>query len=296
MKNVWNDSTIGNLKGKIVVITGATSGIGKAAALVMATKQAEVVIAVRNVSKGEQVVAEAKKANPEAKISVRKLDLSDLKSVTACAEGLKKDYQRIDVLINNAGVMMCPLSRTAEGFEMQFGTNHLGHFAFTGNLLPLLGKGSRVVVVSSLVHRRGRLDLGDLNWEKRKYDPSKAYFDSKLANLYFTYELAKKLEAKGVRVTAAHPGWTATDLQKHTPTFKFLNKFFGQGPQDGALPTLRAAFDDDAKSGDYFGPSRHFEMHGNPIKVQSNKLSHDVGIGRALWERSESLTGVHYPS
>lgn len=253
MKNVWNDSSIGDLSGKTIVITGATSGIGKAAALVMAEKNAEVVIAVRNVAKGEQVVAEAKQNHPNSNISVRKLDLSNLESVSTFAKALKQDYKRLDVLINNAGVMMCPLSRTAEGFEMQFGTNHLGHFALTGQLLPLLGPGSRVVVVSSLAHRRGRLDLEDLNWEKRSYDAYKAYFDSKLANLYFTYELAKKLETKGVRVTAAHPGWTATDLQKHTPTFKFLNRFFGQGPREGALPTLRAAFDDDAHNGDYFG-------------------------------------------
>ena len=163
MKNVWNDSSIGDLSGKTIVITGATSGIGKAAALVMAEKNAEVVIAVRNVAKGEQVVAEAKQNHPNSNISVRKLDLSNLESVSTFAKALKQDYKRLDVLINNAGVMMCPLSRTAEGFEMQFGTNHLGHFALTGQLLPLLGPGSRVVVVSSLAHRRGRLDLEDLN-------------------------------------------------------------------------------------------------------------------------------------
>ncbi|MCG8443366.1 MAG: short chain dehydrogenase, partial [Caulobacterales bacterium] len=199
----------------------------------------------------------------------------------------------------NAGVMVPPYAKTEDGFELQFGTNHLGHFALTGRLLGALkaAAGSRLVVVSSLAHRYGGLDFADLAWESRPYSARRAYCDSKLANLLFAHELARRLEAAGAnapRVTAAHPGWTSTDLQRHASSFRFLNIFFGQDIRAGALPTLRAAFDPDARAGDYFGPSRHFEMHGPPVTVRSNARSRDEDAARRLWEISEELTGVAY--
>jgi NAD(P)-dependent dehydrogenase (short-subunit alcohol dehydrogenase family) len=233
-----------------------------------------------------------------ADVSVRELDLANLESVKTFAESILKEYDRLDILINNAGVMMCPYSKTRDGFEMQLGTNHLGHFALTGHLLPFLKKtkGSRIVVLSSFGHKMGNLDFSDLNWEKRKYNTNKAYGDSKLANLYFTYELARKLEGEGnnPKVTAAHPGWTATELQRHSGLMGFLNKFFAQGVDMGALPTLRAAIDADTKPGDFFGPGKHFEMHGHPVKVESNARSHDRNAARELWKQSEEMTGVKY--
>ena len=194
--------------------------------------------------------------------------------------------------------MMCPYAKTADGFEIQMGTNHLGHFALTGRLLPLLKKteGSRIVVLSSLAHKMGDIDFTDLNWETRKYNTNRAYGDSKLANLYFAYELARKLQDSGNTpvVTAAHPGWTGTDLQRHSGMMGFLNPLFAQGVDIGALPTLRAGFDPAAEPGDYYGPSKFFEMHGSPVKVSSNDKSHDLQASRELWRMSQELTGVTY--
>lgn len=294
-KSTWDAANIPDQKGRVVIVTGASSGLGKETARVLAEKNAFVMIAVRNVRKGQGVAEAIHKEYAAADVSVRELDLANLESVKSFAESVLEEYDRLDLLINNAGVMMCPYSKTRDGFEMQFGTNHLGHFALTGQLLPLLKKttGSRIVVLSSLAHKMGNLDFSDLNWEKRKYNTQKAYGDSKLANLYFAYELARKLESEGNNptVTAAHPGWTATELQRHSGLAGFLNNFFAQGVDMGALPTLRAAIDPDAHPGDYFGPRKHFEMHGYPVKVKSNARSHDRDAARELWKQSEELTG-----
>jgi len=295
-KAKWNVANIPDQKDRLVVITGSSSGIGKETARVLAGKHASVIIAARNLKKAQGVADAILGEFAKADVTVRELDLSDLASVEKFADSVARDHDRLDVLINNAGVMMCPYSKTQDGFEIQFGTNHLGHFALTAHLLPLLKKtkGSRIVNLSSLAHKGGDLDFSDLNWEKRKYRTTKAYSDSKLSNLYFTYELARKLN-KGDNhpiVTAAHPGWTETDLQRHSGAFSFLNRFFAQGTDLGALPTLRAAFDKDAKSGDFFGPSKFFEMHGAPVKVKSNPRSHDVNAARELWEHSEKMTGA----
>jgi NAD(P)-dependent dehydrogenase (short-subunit alcohol dehydrogenase family) len=229
---------------------------------------------------------------------VRELDLSSLESVSTFAKGINRDYDRLDVLINNAGIMMCPYSTTQDGFEIQMGTNHLGHFALTGRLMPLLEKteGSRIVALSSGAHAMGNIDLTDLNWEERNYNTQRAYGDSKLANLYFTYELARRLESNGnnPRVTAAHPGWTATDLQRHSGIMRFANLFFAQNVAMGALPTLRAAFDEDARQGDFFGPEGMFHMRGYPVVQDSSKLSHDKRNARRLWDVSEELTNVRF--
>lgn len=297
-KSPWNANNITSQSGRVVVITGATSGIGKEAARVLAGKHAVVVIGARNTAKAEDVAKEIQGEFTGAQVEVRALDLSSLESVSAFSESILRDYDRLDVLINNAGIMMCPYSKTREGFEIQMGTNHLGHFALTGKLLPLLKKteSSRIVVVSSMSHKMGDINFTDLNWETRKYNTNKAYGDSKLANLYFTYELARKLEEGegNPKVTAAHPGWTATGIQRHSGVIRFLNNFFAQGTDMGALPTLRAGFDAKSGQGDYYGPSKFFEMRGNPVKVPSNKRSQDTQAAKQLWKVSEELTGVAY--
>lgn len=294
----WTTNDIPDQTGKTVIITGATSGLGKEATKVLAQKGAHVIMAVRNTKKGEKVKQEIMSQTGDGSISVSALDLSSLESVKQFTDRMKTELESLDILINNAGVMMCPYSTTKDGFEIQMGTNHLGPFALTIQLLPLLTKtpNSRVVNTSSLAHKAGDIDFSDLNRENRKYKTMKAYSDSKLANLYFTYELTGKL--KGVEnapiVTAAHPGWTRTDLQRHSGLARFLNNFFSQSVAEGTLPTLRAATAPDVESGDYYGPSRFREMHGAPIKVKSNERSHNKEAAKQLWELSEQLTHVSY--
>ncbi len=294
----WTAENISDQSGRIAVVTGSSSGIGYEAARVLANKHAKVVLAVRNAQKGENALQKIKAQNPNADVTVLMLDLANLKSVKQFADEYKNRFDRLDLLINNAGVMMPPYSKTADGFELQFGTNHLGHFALTLQLLDLIEKtdSSRIVNVSSIAHKSGNLDFDDLNWEARKYDKMKSYGDSKIANLYFTYELQKKLNEKGstVKVMAAHPGWTATELQRHAALFRFLNNFFAMKIEQGTLPTLRAASDPDACGGDYYGPDGWQEMRGDPVKVESNARSHDSAIAQKLWDVSEQLTGVRY--
>jgi len=294
----WNTNNIPDQKGRVVIITGATSGLGKEAAKILSTKNATVIMAVRNTAKGEVVVAELSKTFPHAKLEVRKLDLDSLNSIKSFAEGVIASYDHLEILINNAGVMTCPFSKTEDGFEIQMGTNHLGHFALSGLLMPLLKKtiGSRIVATSSIAHRQGNIDFEDINWEKRKYNTTKAYGDSKLANLYFAYELARKLkdDPNAPLVTAAHPGWTSTELQRHSIIFRVLNPFFAQNVANGVLPTLRAALDESAKSGDYFGPSGFQELKGSPIVVKSNEMSYNEANAKRLWEVSEKMTGIHF--
>lgn len=297
-KSNWSENNIPDLKGKVIIVTGATSGLGKEATRILTQKNATVVMAVRNTKKAEAVAQEIKKQHPNAQIDIKEMDLSSLASVKLFANNVLKNYDQLDVLINNAGIMACPFDKTQDGYEIQMGTNHLGHFALTGLLMPLLEttKNARIVATSSLGHRMGHIDFDDINWEKRKYNSSKAYADSKLANLYFTYALANKFnsEKKDIKVTVAHPGWTRTDLQKHSWYMRMLNPLFSQGPDQGVLPTLRAAFDPNANSGDYFGPSRFFEMHGSPIVVKSNERSHDKEAAKKLWHISEELTSIKY--
>ena len=294
----WRIDKITDQTGKVVVITGASSGLGKEAARQLAGKNASVVMAVRNVKKAEDVKSEILKQFPQSDIKVKHLDLGSLSSVKQFAVDINNELDQLDILINNAGVMMCPYSTTEDGFEIQMGTNHLGTFALTGHLMPLLKKtrNSRVVVTSSIAHKQGNIDFSDLNWEKRDYKTSKAYGDSKIANLYFTYKLAEKLkeDPDAPTITVAHPGWTKTDLQRHSGVFQFLNNFFAQKVEVGVTPTLRAATDTEARSGDYFGPSGFAELNGYPIRVKSNALSHDTESANKLWDLSEELTGVHY--
>jgi NAD(P)-dependent dehydrogenase (short-subunit alcohol dehydrogenase family) len=257
-----------------------------------------VIIAVRNLQKGNVAADKILGQHPNAEVKVMELDLANLESIRKFAMEFKNNYSRLDLLINNAGVMMPPYSKTADGFELQLGTNHLGHFALTGLLFDLIKatSGSRIVNVSSTGHAYGNLDFDDLNWEKRQYKKMQAYADSKIANLYFTYELQKRLDQDGGKpvVTAAHPGWTATELQRHAGFIRFLNNFFSQDITMGALPTLYAAVGADVKGSDYYGPSGWREMKGYPTKVNSNELSHNEEIARKLWEFSEELTGVKF--
>ncbi len=294
----WTIENIPSQEGKVVIITGSTSGLGKEACRVLAEKGAKVIMAIRNAAKGEGVVKEIRQDVPEADIEVMELDLGSLKSIKGFADKFSGQFDRLDILINNAGVMMCPFSKTEDGFEIQMGTNHLGHFALTGHLMPLLKKteGSRIVATSSMGHRMGNIDFSDINWEKRKYNTGKAYGDSKLANLYFTYELARKLkgDSHDPMVVAAHPGVTSTELARHSKFFRGFNIFFSQNVSMGTLPTLRAATDPDTKSGDYFGPKGFMEMQGYPVKVDSNNLSKDENIAQKFWSLSEEMTGVRY--
>ena len=300
MKNSkkWNTDNISDQKGKVAVVTGSSSGIGFEAARALADKNAEVIIAVRNKNKGEKAIQKIMEQNKNANVKLMLLDLASLKSVKSFSEEFKQKYNRLDLLINNAGVMIPPYSKTEDGFELQFGTNHLGHFALTGLLLNMIKKtpNSRIVNVSSSAHKYGNINFDDLNWEKRKYTPWKAYGDSKIANLYFTYELKDRLSGNdsNTKVTAAHPGWTATDLQRYAGYMHFLNKIFAMPAKQGALPTLRAATDENAESGDYFGPDGFMEIKGYPAKVKSNELSHNKAIAEKLWEVSEELTKVKY--
>lgn len=299
MKNAqWNAENIPSQAGRIAIVTGSSSGIGYETARVLANKQAEVILAVRNLDKGNTALAKILQQNPDAKVKVLELDLANLASVKNFAANFKANYSQLDLLINNAGVMIPPYTKTIDGFELQFGTNHLGHFALTGQLLSLLinTRGSRIVNVSSAAHAMGNLDLDDLHWEKRSYAKWKAYGDSKLANLYFTYELDRQLKAHNLDsiVTASHPGWTATELQRTASFIAFLNGFFAQDITMGALPTLRAAIEPDLKGSEYFGPQGFMEIRGYPVKVKSNELSQDQAIAKKLWSVSEKLTKVKF--
>ena len=294
----WTAKNIPNQKGKVVIVTGSSSGIGYEAARVLANKEATVIIAVRSLDKGNKAVEKILGQNKDADVKVMQLDLADLKSVKNFAENFKKNYPSLDLLINNAGVMIPPYSKTADGFELQFGTNHLGHFALTAQLLEVLvkTKDARIVNVSSGAHKVGNINFDDLTWEKRSYSSWRAYGDSKIANLYFTYELNKKLKENNLNViaTAAHPGYTATQLQRNMGIFEFLNNIFAQNISMGALPTLRAATEDSLKGAEYFGPNGLMEMWGFPVRVESNTLSKDEAIAKKLWKVSEELTGVKF--
>jgi NAD(P)-dependent dehydrogenase (short-subunit alcohol dehydrogenase family) len=295
MKN-WGFSDIPDQTGRVAIVTGANTGIGLETARMLALRGAEVVLACRSKEKGQAAVDSIRRENPSGSAQVELLDLSDLESVKAFSDTFMAARQRLDLLIDNAGVMVPPFSRTKQGFELQFGTNHLGHFALTLRLLPLLERtpGSRVVVVSSTAQNIGRIDFDDLNWERRSYKPWPAYGQSKLANMMFTLELSRRLAAAGskVLVTAAHPGYTATDLQRTAGVVRLFNPLFAMKPAGGALPTLRAAVDSSASPGSYWGPSRLFEMNGPPALAGVSRRAKDEAAAAKLFEVSESLTGV----
>ena len=294
----WTFDDIPDQSGRKALVTGANSGIGFETARALARNGAHVTLACRSLKKGQTAVERILGETPDAAVTLEQLDLSDLTNVKAFAERFKAQHERLDLLILNAGVMVPPESKTAQGFELQFGVNHLGHFALTGTLLPLVQatEGSRVVVVSSTAAVRATIDFDDLQFEKRGYAPWLAYGQSKLANQLFARELQRRLRATGssVLVTAAHPGWTVTDLQRTSPLVSFFNPLFGMKPPQGALPTLRAATDPEAAGGDYYGPSGFLQMRGYPIRVDMVKRARDDSVAARLWEISEDLTGVRY--
>ena len=293
----WSESDIPDQSGRIAVVTGANSGIGFETARALAAKGARVVLACRDAAKGRDAESRLRAELPEALVRFAPLDLGSLASVEAFAKQLASDEPSLDLLCNNAGVMMPPLGRTADGFELQLGTNHLGHFALTGRLLELLrrGRSARIVSVASLAHYLGRIDFGDLNAEKG-YSPTRAYGQSKLANLLFVRELARRLEARGepIVAAAAHPGSTRTNLQQHSRLMASLVGLFSQQPSGGALPTLYAATAPGVRGGDYYGPGRVLEMVGPPRPARSTRASKDPETARRLWEVSERLTGVAF--
>ena len=285
---------MGDLSGRVAIVTGANSGIGRVTARALTAAGAHVVLAVRDVAKGEQAAA-----TMPGRREVRPLDLGRLASVRAFADAWDGP---IDVLVNNAGVMAVPEGRTADGFETQIGTNHLGHYALTNLLLPHITR--RVVTVASGAHRMGRIRLDDLNWERPgSYDRWRAYGQSKLANLLFTLELQRRLSEAGssVLAVAAHPGWAATNLQGRTQNrvqdllMRLGNKVIAQSDEQGARPTVFAATADVPPAA-YVGPDGFQESRGNPTLVGRSAAASDADTARRLWELSETLTGVAFPA
>jgi NAD(P)-dependent dehydrogenase (short-subunit alcohol dehydrogenase family) len=298
----WTTANIPDQTGRTAVITGANTGLGYETAAALAAKGAHVVLAVRNLDKGEAAATLIGRRTPGASVAVQELDLTSLDSIRTAAEELRSKHDTFDLLINNAGVMFTPKSTTKDGFELQFGTNHLGHFAFTGLLLDrvLAVPGSRVVTVSSVGHRfaRSGINFDDLQWEK-DYGRVGAYGQAKLANLLFTYELQRRLQGTKTIAAAAHPGGSRTELTRNLPTFvgavtKLVEPLF-QSADMGALPTLRAATDPGVIGGQYFGPDGFGEQRGYPKVVASSRASHDIDAQRRLWTVSEELTGVTFP-
>lgn len=303
----WCADDVPDLTDRVAVVTGANSGIGLETARVLAARGAHVVLACRDTGRGAAALSAIRTAHPSASAEVSRLDLASLASVRAFAEAFRAEHDRLDILCNNAGVMALPACKTADGFEMQLGTNHLGHFALTARLLDrlLAAHAARVVTVSSTMHRPGRLHWNDLQLESR-YGKWRAYAQSKLANLHFAFELDRRLRRAGVRAisVAAHPGYTATNLVSVGPrmtgarVFERLavlgNRILAQGADGGALPTLYAAVAPTVSGGDYIGPSGPFQLRGAPVRVRASARAHNTADAVRLWEISESLTGERF--
>jgi NAD(P)-dependent dehydrogenase (short-subunit alcohol dehydrogenase family) len=293
----WTFEDIPDQAGRTAIVTGANTGIGFETARMLSRKGADVVLACRNPDKGQAAVRAIRADNPSGTARFALLDLADLDSVAAFAEAFRAGNARLDLLVDNAGVMVPPPTRTKQGFELQFGTNHLGHFALTAQLFPLLERtpGSRVVVVSSMTQNTALIDFDDLDWTRRRYHAGKAYGQSKLANMLFALELHRRTGTGHPRVTAAHPGWTATDLGRTAGALaRFVSPLVGMKPHDGALPTLRAATDPDAESGSYWGPAHFFELKGPPARARISTRAKDTAVAERLWDDSEKLTGVTF--
>ncbi|MDT0267309.1 SDR family NAD(P)-dependent oxidoreductase [Streptomyces sp. DSM 44915] len=299
MSDNWTEQHIPDQHGRVAIVTGANTGLGFATAQLLAARGATVVLAVRDVEKGERAAARI-----TGDVTVQALDLASLDSIRSAAAELRAAHPRIDLLINNAGVMYTPRQTTADGFELQFGVNHLGHFALTGLLLDRLlpVPGSRVVTVSSNGHRiRAAIHFDDLQWE-RSYSRVGAYGQAKLANLLFTYALQRRLAPHGTTIAvAAHPGASNTELARYTPTalrvpVGWVTPLFTQKAEMGALPTVRAATDPAVTGGQYYGPAGRAQVRGYPRLVASSPASHDQAVQQRLWTVSEELTGVTFPT
>jgi NAD(P)-dependent dehydrogenase (short-subunit alcohol dehydrogenase family) len=303
----WTANDVPDQHGRVAVITGGSGGLGLATAMVLAAHGATVVLAGRDPAKLTRAVGELQAAQPATSVETAELDLASLESIRTAAADLSGRYATLDLLINNAGLMFPPYGLTRDGYELQFGTNHLGHFALTGLLLPqlLATPRSRVVTLSSNGHRAGRMDFADLN-SARHYERHLAYGQSKLANLMFTYELQRRLSAANAPTIAlaAHPGTARTDLTRHMsrlsnaamdPRFRAVNSWLVQDAAMGALPILRAATDSAAVGGTYYGPDGFLQLTGYPVVVTSSNRSQNRQAQRRLWVESEQLTGITYP-
>ncbi|MHA2092113.1 MAG: oxidoreductase, partial [Candidatus Kariarchaeaceae archaeon] len=304
----WKSEDMDDQTGKIIVITGANSGLGFEASKELARKNATVIMAVRDLEKGETAANEIREEIPSAKLDVTKLDLSSLSSVKEFADQFKGKYNELHVLINNAGIMQPPKMETEDGFELQIGVNHFGHYALTGQLFDLLKatSGSRVINQSSMAARYGKMNFDDIN-SSEQYGRNAAYGQSKLANLLFAYELDRKLKHHGINdvmSTAVHPGYTATNLQHSGPTvggksmwsrlYTITNKLMAQNVKKGALPMLYAATASDMGGGDYIGPRGLRQTRGYPKHVKSPKASYIETDAKRLWEMSEEMTGIKF--
>lgn len=305
----WTAESMPDLSGRTYVVTGATSGIGLASAAEFAAHGGQVVVTGRNPEKLERAMGIVSSVATGPQPMAVLLDLASLRSVREAAAEILDNVSRIDVLLNNAGVMATPRAATDDGFELQIGTNHLGHFALTGLLLraiPHDGSDSRVVTVASLAHRTGRVDPDDLSFERRRYQPWIAYGQSKLANLLFTAELDRRIRAVGwsLKSLAAHPGWAATNLGNEGSSLtqhivaqtgaRLVQAVIGQSAEDGALPSLYASTAQDVFSGDYYGPDGFLESRGTPKRVGRASSARDPEAARRLWQVSEDLTGVDF--
>ncbi|MEQ1438927.1 oxidoreductase [Fontimonas sp. SYSU GA230001] len=307
----WTERDIPDLSGKTALVTGANSGLGLATAQALAAHGARVVLACRGQAKADAAIAQIRARTPEARLEYLELDLSDLGSVRRAADQFRAGHPRLDILVNNAGVMGLPLLRTGDGFELLFGTNHLGHFALGGLLLDRLraAPGARIVSVASLAHWTGRMPLDDLNWERRRYSKAGAYAQSKLANLMFALELQRRVDRAGldIKSIAAHPGYAATNIffggeaaqasllrSLWTRAAKLGAAVFAQPAELGALPSLYAATAPDASGGEYYGPDGPFEARGHPKRAYVSPYARNPRLAAGLWAASERLTGVHW--
>ena len=302
----WSISDVPGQSGRIVVVTGSTSGLGLESARVLAMRGAHVIIAARSEMKARRVMRELEQKEPGAQLEFHHLDVSNLSSVRGFAEWFLERDTALDLLINNAGIMMVPYGETIDGNELQFGTNHLGHFALTGLVLPALERASaaRVVTVSSIAHKDGDADFDDLQFAGGiGYSPMRAYRRSKLANLLFALELDRRLDAADATTISvgAHPGVSDTSLADHlvdNPWGRLLRPIASrllQSAAQGALATLRASTDPEVRGGQYFGPAHLAETTGPPVLARPSSLARDHDAGRRLWEASEILTGVRFP-
>ncbi|MCH7639515.1 MAG: SDR family NAD(P)-dependent oxidoreductase [Bacteroidetes bacterium] len=301
-KNKWTTSDIPDQSGRTAIVTGANSGIGYESALALAKKGAHVVLACRSRTKGEEAIEKIKASQPSGSVELMLLDLNSLDSVRAFAGAFNAAHDRLDILINNAGVMMPPFGITQEGYELQIGVNYIGHFALTGLLFDKLTTTpqSRIVTLSSLAHRQGKIDFETFTGENLQngadYKPMAAYMQSKLADLMYAIELQRRLteEGWGTISVAAHPGFTATDLQRHSGLWNRLVGFWSNDPPQGALPTLYAATSPDAKPGGYYGPDGFYEARGYPASSKVMPHARDRQVAGRLWSYAEEATGVRF--
>lgn len=303
----WRATDIPDLAGKTIIVTGANSGLGLATSTALAAHGASVIMAVRDAQRGAQALDQIKSRVPKASIEVAALNLADLSSIKHFAAQFVASHSHLDVLVNNAGVMAIPRRSTVDGFEMQFGTNHLGHFALTGALFSALTQqsGARVVTTSSFVHRSGKMNFADLNGEQH-YSPWVAYSQAKLANLLFAFELQRRADKAGIALLsmAVHPGYAATNLQGVGPQMEgsqikrlgsqLGNALFAQSAAKGALPTLYAATAPDVKGGSFYGPDSFGGLRGYPTETKAAKQAYDEAAAKHLWQVSEEMTAIHY--